>query len=919
MIRTLAVVTALVVAAAGCGDNLASNTQQGSGCQLDSDCAPSTACDTVACTNHACVTTPLASGTAVATQVAGDCKQRQCDGDGNIVDVADDTDVPAPVDCLVQSCSNGSAQHSPQPIGTGCGVGGALMCDGGGDCVNCTLPNQCSGSDTDCQVRTCLQGVCGVDNQPQNTVAAHQVAGDCQKKICDGSGDIDSITDNTDVPNDHNACTSDVCTMGVPSNPDLGSGTTCGTNLQCDGSGDCVTCLEASQCPGSDTECAVRTCNAGTCGVAFTGSGTLVAEQTAGDCNDAVCDGAGNITNTPDDGDVPDDHNDCTTDTCAAGVPHHGDEPQGSACTGGLECDGSGNCGFCGDGVAVNPEQCDGSDLGGNTCATVAGFTAGTLGCDTATCRFDTSSCTDCGNGVVEAGEQCDGSDFGGSTCQSEGFESGTLSCTTPGCQIDTSTCGACGNGVIDGDEVCDPGNGTDIPPAFGGATCTSLGHPSGTLGCSADCNSFDATACTGGFVPVNTGFSTVIGGVATTPTLCDAAFTQNNNAIGVCTRDQGVWAIAKDGTGSWINIANAATTTNGTLGAMNIQGHVVYAGLDNLNGQAVYFSDANANGTNLWKTQPFSTATTAWNNNQSGSDSQQGTSVQIYALHVTNSTLNLLGGWHPALGALLQYGNTKAPQGNVSIGAGITGTVTSLATGETAIPSGDVYVTVYGHNPGTGEPASDLENGPDGTGGGVYYACDLDISSQYSAAGNGHFLPRNGTGDDVTDPTGQTHILTSDQPLVFSIVNTDFSFNGTSGAPQLTCAATGRSYFFSTTWYVALRGGGQVYSTGDDGVTWTKNNSGLPVGAEVFQIAANCNSSGGVTGTTCSANNLLYAATSKGLYSAPVVTGQPLQWTLAGLEGETVRSVMLQNHTTTTPPTIYVGVDDATSLYMHP
>jgi len=45
-----------------------------------------------------------------------------------------------------------------------------------------------------------------------------------------------------------------------------------------------------------------------------------------------------------------------------------------------------------------------------------------------------------CGNGIINSGEQCDGTNLGGQTCTGLGFVGGTLSCTS-GCQFDTSQC----------------------------------------------------------------------------------------------------------------------------------------------------------------------------------------------------------------------------------------------------------------------------------------------------------------------------------------------------------------------------------------------------------------------------------------------------------------------------------------------
>ena len=82
---------------------------------------------------------------------------------------------------------------------------------------------------------------------------------------------------------------------------------------------------------------------------------------------------------------------------------------------------------LCGNGQIDGGEQCDGTNLSGQTCQSLnSSFTGGTLNC-TASCTFDTSSCTQpvCGNSVIETGEQCDdggtvSGDGCSSTCQIE-------------------------------------------------------------------------------------------------------------------------------------------------------------------------------------------------------------------------------------------------------------------------------------------------------------------------------------------------------------------------------------------------------------------------------------------------------------------------------------------------------------------
>lgn len=149
----------------------------------------------------------------------------------------------------------------------------------------------------------------------------------------------------------------------------------------------------------------------------------------------------------------------------------------------------------CGNGNKEGGEQCDGSDIGGATCASVvgAGYT-GTITCN-AGCTYNSGACSPpvtCGNGSKDGSEECDGADLGGATCASElgaGYI-GSLSCNT--CSLNTSACTKCGNSNLDSGEVCDGS-------LFGAKTCaTEMGAGfTGMLGCNSSCTTVNTSGCT--------------------------------------------------------------------------------------------------------------------------------------------------------------------------------------------------------------------------------------------------------------------------------------------------------------------------------------------------------------------------------------------------------------------------------------
>jgi hypothetical protein len=143
---------------------------------------------------------------------------------------------------------------------------------------------------------------------------------------------------------------------------------------------------------------------------------------------------------------------------------------------------------ICGDGVKNGKDSCDGSDLGGATCASL-GFYGQTMGLQTtglacaSDCTFDKSGCVGaCGDHVKNGPELCDGTDLGGADCRDAGFYDGPGLACSPFCTFDVTACtGFCGDWVVNGPEICD-----GRPP--GASTCLDYGFDHGFLGCSAIC-----------------------------------------------------------------------------------------------------------------------------------------------------------------------------------------------------------------------------------------------------------------------------------------------------------------------------------------------------------------------------------------------------------------------------------------------
>jgi hypothetical protein len=146
---------------------------------------------------------------------------------------------------------------------------------------------------------------------------------------------------------------------------------------------------------------------------------------------------------------------------------------------------------LCGDGIVSGNEECDCGgfpcdemSLGGMSCVdvkdpTIPGvITGGELGCNMASCRFDTSLCTYCGDEEVNGIEECEEDEEITTTCEALGAgAAGPLVCDSS-CQIDTSGCTDCAFVVDFEVATCPNGFSTVSLDAGASASTWACGEP---------------------------------------------------------------------------------------------------------------------------------------------------------------------------------------------------------------------------------------------------------------------------------------------------------------------------------------------------------------------------------------------------------------------------------------------------------
>lgn len=522
-------------------------------CANNNDCNDNDPCSEDLCNTSAgiCVFTYLDGvPTPGFMQIAGDCKVQFCEAGIN-TELNDDADLPDDGNsCTTDVCTAGVPSNPAVGPSTPCTLGDTMVCNGSGACVECVVPSDCVGiTETECEKRNCVNNKCEIAYEGQTTLASPvlQNAKDCKKVVCNGPNGTTEVNDDTDLPDDTNACTTDTCSNGMKVFTNKSQGTPCGATGVCNATGGCVGCNSPADC-GVDDFCTKHTCVSNMCGITYTPNGTdlpamnSIMNQTPGDCKVIQCNGSGGIKTVVRTSDVPVDSNDCTDNVCSmGGQPSNPNSPLNSPCSsnGGDVCNGAGVCkksngktcsatgdclsNFCVDGYCCNnacTTDCQSCNLTGKlgTCSDVP------AGTQDGTCVAPMWTCNTLHDCDLLLGQNCGNSD---SACLSN-FCADSVCCNeacTAACKVCNlmSSNGTCTNvpsgmpdnfpvGVCSGMNQCD---GMGTCKQTNGTMCTTNGQCfSGicadgyccNMACSTTCNSCAVSGMLGSCVLVPAG-----------------------------------------------------------------------------------------------------------------------------------------------------------------------------------------------------------------------------------------------------------------------------------------------------------------------------------------------------------------------------------------------------------------------------
>jgi hypothetical protein len=210
----------------------------------------------------------------LTSQLAGDCKERWCDGQGNLVEFTESSDSPNDgAQCTVHSCQGRQPVSSLVLTGLTCPETGAGVCDEG-DCVACIPDLTPCGGGLICVAHRCIAMHC-TNNQWDlgSGETALNCGGPCLPcsagKPCEVSSDCFSgVCTNK-------SCQAPTCSDGVRNDGETG--------VDCGGPPSCPRCPSGQGCRDS-LDCISLVCWAGVCEPSSCTDGILNGDEIGEDC-----------------------------------------------------------------------------------------------------------------------------------------------------------------------------------------------------------------------------------------------------------------------------------------------------------------------------------------------------------------------------------------------------------------------------------------------------------------------------------------------------------------------------------------------------------------------------------------------------------------------------------------------------------
>jgi hypothetical protein len=262
---------------------------------------PMNECMQASCANNACSEMPKPDLTPVSMQAMGDCQRVVCDGMGGTKMEDDDTDVANDMKaCTMDSCTNGMAVHTPVAPGSACAENGGTKCNATGDCVQCTVPMDCTMAN-----EVCKMGLCVPDTCVNASMDGMETDLDCGGPECNPCGTNKNCMMGTD-------CVSMVCTgnkcQAAACNDTVKNGSE--TDVDCGGS--CPGCADGQMC-ADPTDCMSGVCANNVCQMPTCQDGVKNGNETDQDCGGGMCGGCGT-------GKLCMMDSDCVSNSCLLGL-----------------------------------------------------------------------------------------------------------------------------------------------------------------------------------------------------------------------------------------------------------------------------------------------------------------------------------------------------------------------------------------------------------------------------------------------------------------------------------------------------------------------------------------------------------------------------------------------------------------------